>query len=276
MSALLAALAAGVLVAVLVPPAAGRPRARNVRDVPRPRSARPPGVVGRSTPGGRTADRTVLGVIGRLGRVVRRRGARGPELGIVCASVAARVRSGQAPSAAWASELGVSSASGAGRPAPDALAWGGHAGVGGASPVGARVDAEGQPGELLALVGRSSGADAAYVATRVALRSGAPLADVLDAVAVAVAEAEAAEADRRRARAGPATTARLLGWLPLGALLLGAGLGADPVAIVLGGGPGLLAMVAGALLMVAGRWWSARLVRAATLDDDAGAARVGG
>ena len=37
-----------------------------------------------------------------------------------------------------------------------------------------------------------------------------------------------------------------------------------------------LAMVAGALLTVAGRWWSARLVRAATLDDDAGAARVVG
>ncbi|ROR96189.1 tight adherence protein B [Salana multivorans] len=146
----------------------------------------------------------------------------------------------------------------------------------GAWRVRTTVPAEGLPPELLALVGRSPGADAAYVATRVALRSGAPLADVLDAVAVAVAEAEAAEADRRRARAGPASTARLLGWLPLGALLLGTGFGADPVAVVLAGGPGLLAMVAGGLLMVAGRWWSARLVRAATVDDGGPATRARG
>jgi len=220
--------------------------------------------------------------------VLRRRGAVGPELGIVCASVAARVRSGQEPGAAWASELGVSPESGGRRrvavervrtssadPGVDGVALVGSERAG-AWRVGTTVPAEGLPPELLALVGRSPGAGAAYVATRVALRSGAPLADVLDAVAVAVAEAEAAEADRRRARAGPASTARLLGWLPLGALLLGTGFGADPVAVVLAGGPGLLAMVAGGLLMVAGRWWSARLVRAATVDDDGPATRARG
>lgn len=120
----------------------------------------------------------------------------------------------------------------------------------------------------MALVGSSAGADAALVATRVALRSGAPLADVLDAVSVAIAEAEAADADRRRAQAGPATTARLLGWLPLGALVLGAGLGADPISTATDGGLGLVSMTAGIALMLVGRAWARALVRAAARDDE--------
>lgn len=194
----------------------------------------------------------------------RERGARSQDFGVVCASVAARVRAGEAPARAWASELGSRRT--------DPVTGTEHPGVEYAA--GEQPDTEhpggvgGLPVGLVALVGRSPGADAALVATRVALRSGAPLADVLDAVSVAVAEAEAAEADRRRARAGPATTARLLGWLPLGALLLGAGLGADPIEVASRGGVGLASLVAGAGLMVLGRWWARSLVRAAERGDD--------
>jgi len=102
-------------------------------------------------------------------------------------------------------------------------------------------------------------------AERLARELGAPLAEVLDEVGAGVADDEAAAADRRIAIAGPATTARVLAWLPAAGLLLGLALGADLVAIALDGGIGSASVVVGPALLGAGRAWTRLLVRAAEL-----------
>ena len=75
--------------------------------------------------------------------------------------------------------------------------------------------------------------------------------------------------------AAPAATARILAVLPVVGLLLGVGLGADPVAVALDGGWGTLSTVLGLLLALAGRWWSTALVTAARSPGEAGG-RPGG
>lgn len=100
-------------------------------------------------------------------------------------------------------------------------------------------------------------------AERLALELGAPLAEVLDEVAAGVADDESAEAERRAALAGPATTARVLVWLPAGGVVLGLALGADLVGVALDGRIGSASVVVGGLLLLAGRAWTRVLVRAA-------------
>ena len=98
--------------------------------------------------------------------------------------------------------------------------------------------------------------------------SGCPLADVLTRFAAQLEVEDDAEAARQTALAGPKATVTLLTWLPLMGLGLGIALGVDPLAILVGTPLGMAALAAGAALTVAGRIWSARLVRSA-----AGAAR---
>jgi tight adherence protein B len=93
--------------------------------------------------------------------------------------------------------------------------------------------------------------------------SGCPLADVLTRFAAQLEVEDDAEAARQTALAGPRATVSLLTWLPAMGLGLGAALGVDPLAILLGTPLGLAALAAGLVLTVAGRTWSARLVRAA-------------
>lgn len=100
-------------------------------------------------------------------------------------------------------------------------------------------------------------------AERLARELGAPLAEVLDEVGAGIVDDEAAAAERRIAIAGPATTARILAWLPAAGLLLGLALGADLVAIALDGGIGSASVVVGLALLCAGRAWTRLLVRAA-------------
>lgn len=103
----------------------------------------------------------------------------------------------------------------------------------------------------------------AMAACRVAHRVGAPMAELLHRCAQGLVEAGEAEAARRVALAGPRATARLLSWLPLAGLGLGWAWGAEPFAVLLGGGWGGLCLVAGVLLMAGGRVWVNRLVRTA-------------
>ncbi|PFG39238.1 tight adherence protein B [Georgenia soli] len=103
----------------------------------------------------------------------------------------------------------------------------------------------------------------AIAACRLTHELGAPLAEVLQRCAEGLTEAGHARAARAVALAGPRATARLLGWLPLLGLLLGAGIGADPVGVLLGGGLGSACLLAGVALMVLGRRWVAALERAA-------------
>ncbi len=89
---------------------------------------------------------------------------------------------------------------------------------------------------------------------------GAPLAE---SVAEAVAAVRGRVARRRRLEvvvAGPAATARVLSLLPLAGPLVGVALGVSPRELYSGAG-GACAL-AGLLLLLAGRAWCARLVRA--------------
>src|SRR5690606_31598599 len=101
-------------------------------------------------------------------------------------------------------------------------------------------------------------------ACRLTHELGAPLAQVLERCAHGLTEAGNAQAARSVALAGPRSTARLLGWLPLLGLVLGAAVGADPLAVLLGGGLGSLCLAAGAALMVLGRRRVAALDHAAS------------
>jgi tight adherence protein B len=97
----------------------------------------------------------------------------------------------------------------------------------------------------------------------IAEASGCPLADVLTRFAAQLEAEDDAEAARQTALAGPKATVKLLTWLPLLGLLLGMALGVDPLKILLGTPYGVAALAAGITLTVAGRAWSARLVRLA-------------
>ncbi len=73
-----------------------------------------------------------------------------------------------------------------------------------------------------------------------------------------------AEQAQRRAvdaeLAGPRATAGLLAVLPAGGLLLAAGLGADPLRVLLTTPVGLLCLTVGLALDALGLWWTGRLV----------------
>ncbi|WP_111767896.1 type II secretion system F family protein [Nakamurella deserti] len=98
-------------------------------------------------------------------------------------------------------------------------------------------------------------------AVRLARRFGAPLTVLLDGVAAGLADGRRAADQRAAAVAG----ARLSGWvlaaLPLMGVLLGAGMGADPVPVLFGGGLGSVLLLVGTVLLCAGLLWSARIAR---------------
>ena len=101
-------------------------------------------------------------------------------------------------------------------------------------------------------------------AWRVATTVGAPLAESLRALATALRDAQEAADDVRVALAEPAGTARLMGWLPLVAVALGALLGFDTLQVLIGNPIGIACLVLGGALIVAAQRWSAALVRRAT------------
>jgi tight adherence protein B len=89
---------------------------------------------------------------------------------------------------------------------------------------------------------------------------GAPLAEVLHAVADAIRQDAEIEADIESALAAPRSTARLLSLLPLAGLLLGQLIGARPVHVLLHTPAGRLCALAGLVLALVGRWWAGLLV----------------
>jgi tight adherence protein B len=122
----------------------------------------------------------------------------------------------------------------------------------------ARASATGRRDEVTA--GALPGAVAAC---RLTHEIGAPMAQVLDRCAQGLTEAGQARSARAVALAGPRASARLIGVLPLLGLVMGAAVGADPLAVLLGGGAGTACLVAGVALLVAGNRWVAALERAA-------------
>jgi tight adherence protein B len=94
-------------------------------------------------------------------------------------------------------------------------------------------------------------------------RSGAPLGPALDGLATALRAQDEARRDRETALAAPRATAAVMTALPGIGLLLGAALGADPLAVLAGTTPGRVALVLGAASWAGGRWWIHRLVAVA-------------
>ncbi|BBE23911.1 hypothetical protein MN0502_27940 [Arthrobacter sp. MN05-02] len=97
----------------------------------------------------------------------------------------------------------------------------------------------------------------------VAQRSGAPLAGILERYAAQLDAHLDGLSARDTALAGPRATVVLLAWLPAIGLVLGFALGTNPLEVFTASPPGRLALVVGALLMIASRLWSRWLVQRA-------------
>ncbi|TKV26444.1 hypothetical protein FDK12_13810 [Arthrobacter sp. NamB2] len=97
----------------------------------------------------------------------------------------------------------------------------------------------------------------------VAERSGAPLAGILEHYAAQLDAQLDGLSARDTALAGPRATVVLLAWLPAVGIVLGFALGINPIEVLVASPLGRWALGAGALLMLAGRVWSRRLVQRA-------------
>jgi tight adherence protein B len=173
-------------------------------------------------------------------------------LGAAVTAVAAELRAGRAPGDAWRAVLGVTVLPG-GVPLPgDVVAAVLRAADG--RRLGARARGSGRPDAVLL-----RRVHAVLAASRLAVEVGAPLAPVLDACARTLAADADAETALRASLAGPRQTTTLLTALPLLAVLLGLLLGADPLGVLLGGGPGTLAGAVGLALTAVGRSWVGRM-----------------
>lgn len=132
-------------------------------------------------------------------------------------------------------------------------------------PLAGRVRAAVARGEDLpkALAAEGGAWQEVAAAWSVATTVGAPLSESLRDVAAALRDGQRTADEVRVALAEPASTAKLLGWLPLVAVGLGMALGFD-TAVVLTTTPfGIACLVAGLVLLIAARRWNAALVRRA-------------
>ncbi|KAA9107570.1 type II secretion system F family protein [Microbacterium rhizomatis] len=155
--------------------------------------------------------------------------------------VAVLLQAGIAPSRAWAHLAATG----------DAVAAAVHADVGQGASVPHAIAARGGSW-------REIGA-----AWRVAEAVGAPLAENLRGIAAALRDAQESADEIRVALAEPAGTTRLMGWLPLVAVLLGGALGFDTFLVLLRNPLGFACLIAGIALVIAARRWSGALVRSA-------------
>lgn len=104
-----------------------------------------------------------------------------------------------------------------------------------------------------------SGGTLIRAAVRLADRTGAPLADLLDRIDVDARAADRGRAAAAAQAAGARATAWLLAALPLGGIGLGYGIGVDPVAVLLHSAVGGSCAVLAVMLQVAGLLWTERL-----------------
>lgn len=91
--------------------------------------------------------------------------------------------------------------------------------------------------------------------------SGAPVAAVLERLANTLEADSDAAAQRETALAGPKATVTLLTWLPLVGLGLGVLMGVDPLRALFGSPSGWAVLGSGIGFAVAGRLWSAKMIR---------------
>lgn len=98
------------------------------------------------------------------------------------------------------------------------------------------------------------------VAWRVGEESGAAFAPILDRVAETLRTEEKIAREAAMALATARSTARLLAVLPGIGILMGKGIGGDPIAFLLGGVPGLVCLTLGITLEILGLLWTRRLL----------------
>ena len=208
----------------------------------------------------------------------RRRSPVAPPTAVARASaeLATLLRAGALPATAWAC-LGEVAPGRGGRP-DDAVALALRsaaraAAAGGDVPAALTAPPAGSSGSRPpAAAGVAPALAALAAAWRVAERTGAPTADVLDRLAASLrADADAAAA-REAAMAAPRATARVLVALPPAGLLLGAAVGADPLTVLTATGAGRACAVVGVAATAAGALWTRALVRAAGRAGHAGRA----
>ncbi|SIR94891.1 type II secretion system F family protein [Williamsia sterculiae] len=97
-------------------------------------------------------------------------------------------------------------------------------------------------------------------AWRTSERHGLPMVDLLGAVRDDLLARRRAADRTRAALAGARATAMVLSALPLLGIGLGQAIGADPVAVLLGGGIGGILLVVGTGLVIGGQVWSEHII----------------
>lgn len=98
--------------------------------------------------------------------------------------------------------------------------------------------------------------------TRLSEQTGAPLSELIERLADSLDEAAKLRAAVQTAAAGPRLTQLILTLLPLGGVLLGQLMGANPLAALLGSAAGLGCLALGLLMLLAGRVWGQRMIHA--------------
>ena len=200
----------------------------------------------------------LLGVLGRRAwrarRVARARHAEATAAAEAMAVLAAELRAGRPTAEALTNASTVALG-----PTASALAEAGSATGLGAAPAEvllAHAEASAVPELLRGLA----------VCWRVCHGSGSSLASAVDRLEDGLRAEQESRDEVQAELAGPRSTALMLSVLPAFGLLLGAGLGAHPLHVLLrtplGGG----CLVVGVLLELAGVWWTGRIVRAAAGD----------
>ncbi|OIJ89737.1 type II secretion system F family protein [Streptomyces colonosanans] len=186
----------------------------------------------------------------RLAREARMaRDRRGEAVIALCGALAGEVRAGRQPGDALL--RAARDCGGLGEARATVLA---AARFGGDVP-GALADVARQPG--------ADGLSGLAACWRVAVDRGAGLASGLDRLEAALRAERDQRADLRAQLAGARSTAVLLAGLPALGLLMGAGLGAHPLHVLLHTGAGLACLLLGGVLEGAGLWWALRIVRGA-------------
>ncbi|MEU9235110.1 type II secretion system F family protein [Streptomyces subrutilus] len=182
----------------------------------------------------------------------RARAARAAEVVALCGAVVGELRAGAQPGQALTAAI-RRTADGPGGPGPAEAGVLAAAAFGGDVPGALRQAARERGAEGLA------GMAACW---RVSVDGGAGLAAGLDRLEGALRAERDRQESLRAQLAGARSTAVVLALLPLVGLLIGTGLGADPLRVLLHTPVGWGCLVAGAVLEALGLLWCRRIVRA--------------
>ncbi|MFG3112930.1 type II secretion system F family protein [Streptomyces sp. NPDC048197] len=178
-------------------------------------------------------------------RAERARERRTAEVIGLCAAVAGELRAGRQPAQALYAAGAPPALGPAGRAAAAAARYGGDV------PRALRAAAR-QPG--------AEGLTAVAACWQVAVEGGAGLAAGLERIATGLRVRRELREELRAQLAGPRATALMLALLPVGGLLMGTALGADPLGVLLHSPAGWGCLVLGGFLEGGGVAWTTRIV----------------